>query len=56
MEGLDAGEIGVRIELVDDVESGADFDVFLREVVAVNEDFVDLVGVCSFVALKESGR
>ena len=28
VEGLDAGEIGVAVELVNDVQGGADFDVF----------------------------
>lgn len=51
MEGLDAGEIGVRIELVGDVEGGADFDVFLREVVGVDEDFAELVGVFGILAV-----
>ena len=51
MEGLDAGEVGVRVELVVDVEGGADFDVFLGEVVAVDEDFADLVGVVGILAV-----
>ena len=29
VEGLDAGEVGVYVELVGDVECGTDFDVFL---------------------------
>jgi len=46
VEVRNAGEIGVRVELVGDVEGGADFDIFLREVVGVDEDFADLVGIC----------
>lgn len=53
MEGLDAGEMGVRIKLVGDVEGSADFDVFLREVVGVDEDFADLVGVFAILAVGE---
>ena len=50
VERLDAGEMGVRIELVGDVEGGADFDVFLREVVGLDEDFADWVGVFGILA------
>ena len=51
MEGLDAGEVGVDVELVGDVECGADFDVFLGKVVAVDENFADLVDVVGILAL-----
>lgn len=51
MEGIDAGKIDVCIELVCDVEGGADFDVFLGEVVGVDEGFADLVGVFGILAI-----
>lgn len=50
-EGLDDGEIGVCIELVCDVEGGADFDVFLREVAGVDDDYADLIGVFGILAV-----
>ena len=34
-----------------DVEGGTDFDVFLREVVAMDEDFADLVGGVGILAV-----
>ncbi len=53
MEGLEAVEIGVRIELVGNVEGDSDFDALLREVVGVNEDFADLVGTFGILAVVE---
>ena len=50
VEGLDAGEVGRNVELVGEVEGGADFDVFLREVVGVDEDFADLDGAFGILA------
>jgi hypothetical protein len=47
VEGFDAGKVGVHFEFFagGDVEGGAEFDVFLREIVPVDQDFTDLVGV-----------
>jgi hypothetical protein len=47
VEGFDAGIIGVHFKMLVGlpVERGTDFDVFLREVVGVDQDFADLVGV-----------
>ena len=41
----------MRVELGGDVEGGADFDVFLGKVVAVDEGFADLVGGVGILAV-----
>lgn len=41
------------VELVGDGKGGADFDVFLGKIVAVDENFADLVGVAGAVACFE---
>ena len=53
MKGIDAWGVCVLLQflLSSPVEGGADFDVFLREVVGVDEDFADLVGVFGIVAV-----
>ncbi len=51
MQGLNATKIMMYVELVGDVESGANFDIFLREVVCVNERLTDLVGVIGILAV-----
>ncbi len=53
MEGFDAGGVRVHLQFLvgSPVEGGADFDVFLREVVGVDEDFADLVGVFGILAV-----
>jgi len=51
VEGFDAVKIGVRIELVDDVEGGADCDFLLGKVVAMDEDLADLVGGVGILAV-----
>jgi len=48
-----AGEVGVGVELVGDGKGGADFDTFLGKIVAVDENFADLVGVAGAVACFE---
>lgn len=55
MERLDAGGVRVHLQFLVGlpVQGGADFDVFLREVVGGDEDFADLVGVFGVVALCE---
>ena len=50
MEGVDAGEAGVRL-VFRDVEGGADLDVFLRKIVSMDEHFADLVGVVGVFAV-----
>jgi hypothetical protein len=48
---LDSGEVGMCVELVRDVEGCADFDVFLREVMSMDEDFADLVSVSGILSV-----
>ena len=50
MERFDDGEAGMRL-VCGDVEGGADFDVLLGKVVAVDEHFADLVGVVGILAV-----
>lgn len=52
MEALDAGGVRVHTQFLMGlpVEGGADFNVFLREVVGVDDDFADWVGVFEAVA------
>ena len=61
MEGLDAGGVRVHFQfrVALPVEGGADFDVFLRRVVLMDDYFADLVGlfgILAFVGLLLSSR
>ena len=51
VEGLDAGEISVDVELVGEAEGGADFDILWGKVMAVDEHFTDLVGIVGILAV-----
>jgi len=47
---LDTEKIGMR-PVISSIESGTNLDVLLREVVAVNQHFADLVGGIGILAL-----
>jgi len=47
---LDAEKIGMR-PVISSIEGGTNLDVFLREIVAVNQHFANLVGGIGILAL-----